>query len=280
MENYQTIIFSFFILLTGILIFALFKRTNEIKALKSQLKGFKGSSEDELLSRGKFSELGLMSAGITHEISNPLSIILGRITQLLRIDPSPGKKAELEKGLMQIKTNAERIGTIIESVREYIYRNDEQKEDFISLKELINNVLVFFGQRLKNHGVDLRFKDIEKVYVSGHKGQFEQALLNLITNSFDAIDDKKEKWIEISAVKHEDKVQILVKDSGHGIAEEVRSKMLEPFYTTKKNKGSGLGLSLVKGIAEKHGGDLKYVEGEHTTFMLELPQASSMQYQH
>ncbi len=280
MENYQTIIFTFFILLTGTLIFALYKRTNELKALRSQLKGFKGSSEDELFNRGKFSELGLLSAGITHEISNPLSIIIGRITQLLKIELAADKKAEVEKGLLQIKTNAERIGTIIQSVREYIYRNDEQTEDFISLKEMINNVLVFFGQRLKNHGVELRFKDIEQVYVSGHKGQFEQALLNLVTNSFDAIDNQKEKWIEISAIKSEDKVQIVVRDSGHGIAEEVRSKMLEPFYTTKKNKGSGLGLALVKGIAEKHGGHLKYVEGEHTTFMLELPQANSMQYQH
>lgn len=280
MENYQTIIFSFLIFLTGTLSLALFKRSNEVKVLKDQLKGFKGSSEDELFSRGKFSELGLMSAGITHEISNPLSIIIGRIIQLLRIEISPDKKDEVEKGLLQIKSNAERIGTIIESVREYIYRNDEETEDFISLKEIVNNVLVFFGQRLINHGVELRFKDIENVYVSGHKGQFEQAILNLITNSFDAIDSQKEKWIEISAEKSEDKVQIVIKDSGHGIAEDVRSKMLEPFYTTKKNKGSGLGLTLVKGIAKKHGGDLKYVEGEHTTFMLELPQATAMQYQH
>ncbi len=280
MENYQIIIYTISFLLIVFLATGLCRKTNEVKNLKDQLNKARGQSDDELFGRGKFTELGLMSAGITHEISNPLSIIIGRITQLLRIELTADKKAEVEKGLLQIKSNAERIGTIIESVREYIYRNNEQTEDFISLEEMINNVLVFIGQRLKNHGVELRFKDIEQVYVSGHKGQFEQALLNLITNSFDAIDNQKEKWIEISATKSEDKVQIVVRDSGHGIAEEVRSKMLEPFYTTKKNKGSGLGLAFVKGIAEKHGGHLKYVESEHTTFMLELPQATSMQYQH
>jgi signal transduction histidine kinase len=72
----------------------------------------------------------------------------------------------------------------------------------------------------------------------------------------------------------------LIKDSGHGIPSDVRSKMLDPFFTTKTNKGSGLGLSLVRGIAQKHGGDLKYIEDVNTTFMLELPQASSAQYHH
>jgi C4-dicarboxylate-specific signal transduction histidine kinase len=280
MENYQIIISAFFILMTITLAFALFRKSKEANNLRDQLKQFKGQTDDELYSRGKFSELGLMSAGITHEISNPLSIIVGRITQLMRIDPSPEKKAELQKGLEQIKTNAERISSILKSVREYIYRNDEQTEDFISLREIINSVLMFYGQRLKNHGIELRLKDIENIYVSGHKGQFEQALLNLISNSFDAIDNLKEKWIEISAEKSGDNVQIFVKDSGFGIPAEVREHILDPFFTTKKNKGSGLGLSLVKGIAEKHGGELKYVEDEHTTFMLQLPQASSMQYHH
>lgn len=178
----------------------------------------------------------------------------------------------------QIKSNAERIASIIESVRGYIYRNDDQIEDFISLKDIIDNVLVFYGQRLKNHGIELRLKSIEKTYITGHKGQFEQAMLNMISNSFDAIDQLEEKWIEISAVKTEKTIQIFIKDSGHGIPVEVRGKMLDPFFTTKKNKGSGLGLTLVKGIARKHGGDLKYVENKNTTFMLELPQSSSMHY--
>jgi signal transduction histidine kinase len=280
MENLHYIIYAVLFLITLSLSIGLYKKNKETEKLKNQLKHFKGDSDEDLYSRGKFSELGLMSAGITHEISNPLSIILGRITQLQRIEIKPEKQEDIKKGLDQIKSNAERISRIIQSVREYIYRNDEESEEFISLREILNNVLVFYGQRLKNHGIELRLKNIDGVYISGHKGQFEQAILNLISNSFDAIDHLDEKWIEISVNKTIDNIQIYVKDSGHGIPAEVRSRMLDPFFTTKKSKGSGLGLSLVRGIAQKHGGDLKYIEDEHTTFMLQLPQANSVHYHH
>lgn len=255
MEYYQIIISAFLSLIILSLSIALYRSSKETQNLRKQLNNFKGQTEDELYSRGKFSELGLMSAGMTHEISNPLSIILGRITQLLRIEPSHDHKEEIKKGLQQIEKNAERISSILKSVREYIYKNDEQTEEFISLREILDSILVFYGQRLKNHSIELRLKDIDNVYVSGHKGQFEQALLNLISNSFDAIDKLNEKWIEISATKSGDSVQIFVKDSGFGIPASVREHMLEPFFTTKKNKGTGLGLSLVSGIAKKHGGN-------------------------
>lgn len=280
MENYQIIIYAVSFILISFLGIGLFRKTNEVKNLKEQLKIIRGQSDDELFGRGKFTELGLMSAGITHEISNPLTVILGRVTKLSKLDLNLKNKQEIEKGLDQIKKNAERISSIIQSVREYIYRNDEETEEYISLSEMINDALIFYGQRFKNHGIEFRLKNVEKIYISGHKGQFEQALLNLISNAFDAVDKLDEKWIEISAVKTNDNVQIYVRDSGHGISSEIQSKMLNPFYTTKKNKGSGLGLSLVKAIAQKHGGDLKFVEDEHTTFMLELPQASSFQYHH
>lgn len=244
-------------------------------ALEKELTTVEGESEEDFYNRSKFSELGLMSAGITHEISNPLSIIMARTQQLLKRRPS---EEELQKGLAQILANTERITKTIQSVREYIYRNEEQEDEFIPVKDLVNNVLVFYGQRLKNHGIEFRTKNLEKVYVSGHRGQYEQALLNLISNAFDAVDKLPEKWIEVSARKEKDKVQIYVEDSGGGIPAEVRDRIFDPFFTTKKGKGSGLGLSLVKGVAEKHGGEFKYVEAPHTTFMLELPKSSSASY--
>lgn len=280
METNQIIIYAVsFILMTSLAV-GLLRKIKEARSLREQLKIVRGQSDDELFGRGKFTELGLMSAGITHEISNPLTVILGRVTKLSKMDISPKNKQDIVQGLDQIKTNAERIATIVQSVRKYIYRNDEETDVFISLTEIINDVLVFYGQRLKNHGIELRLKNVEKIYVSGHKGQFEQALLNLISNSFDAIDKLDEKWIEISAKKLNENVQIYVTDSGFGIPAEIQGKMLNPFFTTKTHKGSGLGLSLARGIAQKHGGDLRYVENEHTTFMLELPMASSSQYHH
>lgn len=252
------------------------REKNKTKALTLQIQNLRGETDDEMYGRGKFSELGLMSAGITHEISNPLSIITGRVTQLMRHTDSP----EIQKGLKQIEQNADRIAKIIQGVREYIYRNDNDEEDYVSLKEIIDDVMMFYGQRLKNHGIDLRIKNIDKIYIRGSKGQFEQAILNLISNSFDAIDNLDEKWIEISASKVNDHVQIFIKDSGLGIPLEVREKMLEPFFSTKKGKGSGLGLSLVRGIAHKNGGEFKYIPSQNTTFMLDLPEASDLSYHH
>jgi C4-dicarboxylate-specific signal transduction histidine kinase len=279
MDN-QMIIYAFLFILFTSLVLLLLKKSKETNNLKEELRNIRSQSGDDLYGRGKFTELGLMSAGITHEISNPLTVILGRIAKLSKIEIDPENRPEIEKNLYQIKTNAERIASTLKSIRKYIYRNDEETEVFISLSEMISDVLVFYGQRLKNHGIELRLKNVEKIYISGHKGQFEQALLNLISNSFDAIDKLDEKWIEISAKKINDHVQIYVRDSGRGIPTDIQSRMLTPFFTTKTNKGSGLGLSLAKGIAQKHGGDLKYMQGEHTTFMLELPLASSSQYHH
>jgi C4-dicarboxylate-specific signal transduction histidine kinase len=279
MEKLQLILLCLFILSTVGFAYAFFLEKKKSHKLRENLKGFQGQSEEDMYGRGKFSELGLMSAGITHEISNPLSVILGRATQLLKPGRMDNKETTL-KGIEQIKNNAERIGTIIQSVREYIYRNEDIKEDFIPLKEIIDNVLVFYGQRLKNHGIELRLNRIDKVYVSGQKGQYEQAILNLISNAFDAIDKLPEKWIEISVEKTKENIQIYFRDSGSGIPVDVQNKMLDPFYTTKKGKGSGLGLTLVRGIAQKHGGDLKYIEGEHTTFLLELPQPTGTLYHH
>ncbi len=248
------------------------------RKLYQQLTKLTGQTDTDMYGMGKLSELGLMTAGITHEIGNPLAVIHGRSAQLLRSE-NFNDKDKVEKGLLQIKSSADRIATIIQSVREYIYRNEDSVEEFIPLQEIIDNVLVFCGQRLKNHGVELRIKDVKNKVVAGHKGQYEQAILNLINNSFDAIDHLTEKWIEVYATHAENKVQIFFIDSGKGIPVDVRDKMLDPFYSTKEGKGTGLGLTLVKGIAQNHGGDLTYVEAPNTTFLLELPEGSAISYQ-
>lgn len=278
--TYQLILLVILLITIAVLSAALVNEKKSRKKIANQLGHLKGESEDEIFGRGKFSELGLMSAGVTHELSNPLSIIIGRVTQLQRrLDRSEVKDPDLKKGLEQIANHAERMSSIITNLRAYIYRKEDSVDDFIPVKEIVDDVLMFCGQRIKNHGIDLRLKNLESVFVTGHKGQFEQAILNLMNNSFDAVDNLDEKWIEISARQTEDSVEIVFQDSGHGIPVEVSRKMLEPFYTTKKGKGTGLGLPLVKGIAEKHGGDLKYVENSiNTTFVLSLPKSTTSSY--
>lgn len=265
----------FLIILSSALLFFCYKSYAKNKALIIELENIKDSSQNGIIERGKFSELGLMSAGIAHEISNPLSIIIGRLQILQRIYRDPQKQKELAQGLQQLQTASRRIEKTVKGIRSYIYRNDDFVEDQIALSDIIDDVLVFCGERLKNHGIEFRTIGTEAVFLKGHKGQFEQALLNLINNSFDAVDKLQEKWIEVSAVEEKDVVDIYFKDSGPGIAIDVRQRMMEPFYSSKQQKGSGLGLPLVKSIAERHGGSFSYVDkAQNTTFLLELPRAA------
>jgi C4-dicarboxylate-specific signal transduction histidine kinase len=243
------------------------KRTLRLKFLEERIH----RSDENLFGKAKFSELGLMSAGITHEISNPLTIIQMKTAQLLRIYRDPAQQKELARGLQVILYASERMGRTIQSIRDYIYQNEQTIEEQINLRELLDDVLVFCGERLHKHGIELRLIDLDKVFIKGNRIQLEQAILNLINNSFDAVDKLPEKWIEIIAVETSENVDIYFKDSGDGIPEAVVEKIMEPFFSTKKH-GTGLGLALVKDIAEKHHGSFHYVnKSAHTTFMLELP---------
>jgi C4-dicarboxylate-specific signal transduction histidine kinase len=91
---------------------------------------------------------------------------------LQKIVKNPEKTEDLVKGLDQIHAQADRLADIIKRVREYIYRNDETIEDFISLRDIIENVLVFCVQRLKNHGIELKLLNVGHKYVTCHRGQF------------------------------------------------------------------------------------------------------------
>ncbi len=244
------------------------------KLHEQELEGLVKERNLKLYGQSKYSELGMMSAGIAHEINNPLAVIQARTTQLLRLYRDPDKTKELGDGLSQILYTSERINRTIQGVREFVHQDENACQKEMGLKDLVDDVLLFCGQRMKNHGVNLRFYGLQNHTLKGNKIQLEQVILNLINNSFDAIEFLPEKWIEMSVNKTEDKIQIFFKDSGTGIPPEVSGRMMEPFFSTKDlRKGTGLGLALAKGIIEQHGGTLTYVkDASHTTFLIELPQ--------
>lgn len=234
-----------------------------------------------LMEQSKYTELGMMSAGITHEINNPLMVIQARATQLFRIHRDPIKVKEVSDGLEQILFMTERISRTIQGIREFIRPEKKNELEQISLKTIMDDVDSFCGQRFTNHGINLRFYDLERYSLFVNKIQIEQAILNLLNNSFDAIEYLPEKWIELSANETNDSIQIMIKDSGTGIQDETAKKMMEPFYTTKSTgKSTGIGLSLTKEIVESFGGRLTYLRQEpHTTFMIELPKIPNQMIQ-
>jgi C4-dicarboxylate-specific signal transduction histidine kinase len=245
---------------------------------RDKLERMTTDRDSKLFGQSKYSELGMMSAGIAHEINNPLAVIQARTTQLLRMYRDPDKQHELGEGLQQILYTSERINRTVQGIREFIRQDDKHPDQEIPLKKIVDDVLAFCGQRMKNHGVNLRFYNIDQFKVVGNKVQIEQIFLNLLNNAFDAIEFLPDKWIEISAHDANEKLQIFVKDSGSGIPAEIAKKIMEPFYSTKDaGKGTGLGLALASGIAQKHGGSLSYVQkANHTTFLLEFPKPRTL----
>ena len=233
---------------------------------------------DQLFGQSKYSELGMMSAGIAHEINNPLAIIQAKTTQLLRIHKNAARESEVTEGLEQILYTSERINRTIQGVRDFVHQDERVPDEEFTVKNLVDDVLAFCGQRMKNHGVSLRFYGLEGLKLHGYKIQLEQVLLNLLNNSFDAIEFLPDKWIEMSAEYSEHTVKLFFKDSGSGISPAVAARIMEPFFTTKTiGKGTGLGLALARGIVEKHGGTLSYVPGgKHTTFLRELPKMEDL----
>lgn len=245
------------------------------KELQSVIK----ERNQQLFGQSKYSELGMMAAGIAHEINNPLAIIQAKTTQLLRVVRDPARIKDVSDGLEQILFTSERINRTIQGVRDFVHQDERVPSEMISIKNLVDDVMSFTGQRLKNHGVNLRFYGLDPYSVRGNKIQLEQVLLNLLNNAFDAIEFLPEKWIEMSAHDTGDCLHIYVKDSGPGIPPEVAMHMMDPFFTTKRmGKGTGLGLALARGIVEQHGGSLVYVSNAtHTTFLIQLPKENQIQ---
>jgi C4-dicarboxylate-specific signal transduction histidine kinase len=254
------------IVLCGFLIILSIREHLLKKKAIAELVHFKNEKVDELVARGKLSEIRTMAAGIAHEISNPLMVITGNIQQLQR-NRNPDIKESLEK----ISNSSARIAKIIQGLRTYTHRSEDLEEVFISLKEMMEEVLLFCEQRLRNHGVALSLLHLDGLYVKGHRSQLEHAFLNLLVYAFDAVDNKDVKWIEVSAEKVRDRILLNFSHSGPITPRDTWSRMTEPFSSHTNGKP---GLSVAKTIIESNGGEFHYLDDEiYTTIRLELIRA-------
>lgn len=222
----------------------------------------------------KMAALGEMSSGIAHEINNPLAIIRGKAQRIQRMVDSGSDKELIRKDIGLVCSTVDRIAKIIKGLR--AFARDGSQDAFVtqSVSGIIEDTLSLCQNRLSNHGVTLKVNPFPpSIEVDCRPSQISEVLLNLLGNSFDAIETLEEKWIEISVVDLQDSLQIRVTDSGSGIPSELREKIVLPFFTTKEvGKGTGLGLSISRGIIEGHGGSLDIdVASKNTCFVIQLP---------
>jgi signal transduction histidine kinase len=222
----------------------------------------------------KFAALGEMASGITHEINNPLTAINLHSENLKFILEKDGLdlKEAMDKVDLVSKT-VHRIARIVESMSTISREGTQDSLKKESVLRIVDDTSTFCAERFRTSRIDFRINVPASVSINCRAVQISQLLLNLLNNSFDAIDMLPEKWIELEAHKEENKIVISITDSGDGISIDLREKIFRPFFTTKPaGKGTGLGLSLSSKIAEDHKGRL-YLDANsaHTRFVLELP---------
>ncbi len=231
-------------------------------------------AEEKLITAAKMSALGEMAGGIAHEINTPLGtigLLAGQIESLIQEDPLD--KDAAANMIKIIRETVKRIGIIIHSLR--TFSRDGSKDDFNSVPvvQVIESTLRLCNEKLKQNNIDLRIDKIpDDLKIRCQEIPLSQVLINLISNSCDAIQSHKEKWIHISTEVKGDYVLISVTDSGQGIPPELQSKIFQPFFTTKEiGKGTGLGLSISKGIIDSHKGSLTIdTESKNTKFVIQL----------
>ena len=228
--------------------------------------------EAELMQSERLAIMGEMAAGIAHEINNPLGIILANTEELIQETEGQGNTRE---SLQTIERNAIRAGKVIDDLLTFTRPNPPTKVR-IDLIALIDESLSLCKQQLRQKGikVEKQFPG-EAVFFEGDDNQIQQLMVNLILNSIQAISERGSIQIRVGKERDNgtEKVHLEVADTGMGIQEKDLPRIFDPFYTARKNKGFGLGLSISKRIIEKHNGTIRVEStvGQGTTIFIDLP---------
>lgn len=243
-----------------------------IKKLEQERREF----ESKFIAASKMSSLGEMAAGIAHEINNPLAIINGKTSQLKeRIERDMFDRAKFVRDLDIVGDTVERIAKTVKGLLAFSRNAESEELKPTKLLKVIDETLDLCREKMRNRGVELRYTLEDDFVINCHANQISQILMNLLNNSFDAIQGTMQQWIAVEVTSREGFARVRVIDSGRRISDEVAAKIMQPFFTTKEiGKGTGLGLSISKGLAEKQGGSLAYDPTcENTCFVLEIPLA-------
>jgi PAS domain S-box-containing protein len=242
--------------------------------------------ETQLIQASKMTTLGLMAAGMAHEINQPLNVIQICADYFLKMlkKGRPIPEEDLRSMSNDIISNVDRASGIIKHVRHFARQSDVVTSK-VNINAPIGDVFKVLGHQLKVHQIELDLKLAHDIpYILADHNRLEQVFINLVTNAIDAMDEKAEqpenkgmaKRLHIQTYTEGKSVAAAVTDNGIGMSEEVKDKLFEPFFTTKKiGKGTGLGVSISYGIIKDYQGtiDIDSKEGKGTTCLLTFPAA-------
>lgn len=251
---FTTVMFMIFYIIVE---FNRFRRgyENKIKLMKSEIESME-----------RMDALSFLTAGIAHEINNPLSIISGHVGRLRR---NLGKKDEsyILDSLERIETATSRVANIVYNVQSFSVPKVNEFEA-INIGTLLSSCVSEFENEFLGLRINL-VKPVEDTYVQGSRSQLRKLIANIVQNSFDSTKESKIRELNINCFCNENEIEIYFTDSGEGIAKSEWNKIFHPFYTTKApGEGVGLGLTISFSIAQVHQGNLQYKD---KSFILRLP---------
>jgi len=282
---------------------ALEAQKRELELTLNNLK----TTQSQLIDSEKMASVGVLTAGIAHELNNPINFVSGNVNPLRRdikeifallskydeliADKRFSKEfgeiedmktsmdynfliKEITKLLEGIKEGANRSSQIVKGLRSFS-RLDEEKCQLYDIHEGIESSLILLHNKIKNRiSIHKHYGDFNEVECFPSK--LNQVVMNILTNSIQAIEGDGDIYIQTTS--SDTGIKIFIKDNGKGMSPEVKKHIFEPFYTTKDvGKGTGLGLSISFGIIEQHQGHIDVISepGKGSEFIISLPKTQS-----
>jgi signal transduction histidine kinase len=227
-------------------------------------------ARDGLIQAEKLSSMGILAASIAHELKQPLTAIRGRV-EMLSLLELPADAAHHIAGL---QSQAERMDRLVKNMNGYVRQSSGERSDS-DPRSPVEEALALVGDRLQRDQIEVSV-ELAPTAATVHcdPARLQQVFINLITNAADAMEGRETRHLQILAQEAADRYEIRVTDTGEGIPPARISTIFKMFETSKpKGKGVGMGLAIVRGIVEDHGGEIR-VESrvdQGTTFTVSLP---------
>ncbi|MDW3191071.1 MAG: tetratricopeptide repeat protein [Cytophagales bacterium] len=257
-----------------LLFYLLRKNKKQNKVLEAKNEEIR-QTQDLLVKSEKMASLGVLAAGIGHEINNPLNYIENgvlNISNILKEDFPDKHSPTLDKFIDIVNEGVNRASTIVNSLANFS-RSGQENNEFCDLEAIAENCLVILSSKTKGIQFNKVYSN-EKLLVKGNESKLHQVCMNLLANAIHAVSKQPNPTIAIRTEKVGDELVLTIKDNGYGIDEENLSKISDPFFTTKSpGEGTGLGLFIAHSFIDEHNGrlEVKSIIGNGATFLLHLP---------
>jgi signal transduction histidine kinase len=228
-----------------------------------------------MIQQEKLASIGLLAAGVAHEINTPLTGIKS-YAQMLMQEELEDEQRELVDNVLQ---QSNRAGRIVRDLLDFT-RKDTSVDEIINLNHVIEQTFTLLAHTLKKNQISYSFiPEKSIILIKGNANQLQQVFINLVVNAIDAM--QAEGVLSVTIDEKKDGIHALVQDNGSGIDSRTINRMFDPFFTTKEaGKGTGLGLSVVYNILHEHRAEISVnsKKGEGTTMHILFPSPGSIDH--